>query len=221
MVEAPLAQKGSGKIDDFGTVRGRFGYAFDNLLLYGTGGFAWANETVTDTETCNGIKCPTKSSVFAFNSASSSATPDGWAAGGGLEWRFLPNWTLRVEYLHLQFNGISNTFNLNGTVIVKGARASLHRKRNYLRTNCPSRAACSPLQTRHAISQIDGLLARCSFDDLVKRKQFEQRESGTEFGCIWSFAGRAVPPGSGTNDTGALTSIKIDRRHRLLYVMCT
>jgi hypothetical protein len=102
--------------------------------------------------------------------------------------------------------------------------ASLHRKRNYLRTNCPSRAACSPLQTRHAISQIDGLLARCSFDDLVKRKQFEQRESGTEFGCIWSFAGRAVPPGSGTNDTGALTSIKKNRpagANRLLHVMCT
>ena len=111
----------SGKIDDFGTVRGRLGYAFDNLLLYGTGGFAWANETVTDTETCNGTKCPKTSNVFAINSASSSATPDGWAAGGGLEWRFLPNWTLRVEYLHLQFNGISNTFNLNGTVIVKGA----------------------------------------------------------------------------------------------------
>jgi outer membrane immunogenic protein len=88
----------SGKIDDFGTVRGRLGYAFDNLLLYGTGGFAWANETVTDTETCNGTKCPKTSNVFAINSASSSATPDGWAAGGGLEWRFLPNWTLRVEY---------------------------------------------------------------------------------------------------------------------------
>jgi outer membrane immunogenic protein len=106
----------SGKIDDFGTVRGRLGYAFDNLLVYGTGGFAWANETVTDTETCNGTKCPKTSNVFAINSASSSATPDGWAAGGGLEWRFLPNWTLRVEYLHLQFNHVSSTFNLNGTV---------------------------------------------------------------------------------------------------------
>jgi outer membrane immunogenic protein len=115
----------SGKIDDFGTVRGRLGYAFDNLLLYGTGGFAWANETVTDTETCNGTKCPKTSNVFAINSASSSATPDGWAAGGGLEWRFLPNWTLRVEYLHLQFNGISNTFNLNGTVIAKGVPVSV------------------------------------------------------------------------------------------------
>jgi outer membrane immunogenic protein len=88
----------TGKIDDFGTVRGRVGYVFDNLLVYGSGGFAWA------------------SNVFAINSASSSATPDGWAAGGGLEWRFLPNWTLRVEYLHLQFSRVSDAFNLNGTV---------------------------------------------------------------------------------------------------------
>ena len=57
--------------------------------------------------------------MFAINSASSSATPDGWAAGAGFEWRVLPNWTFRVEYIHLQFNQVSDAFNLNGTV--KGA----------------------------------------------------------------------------------------------------
>src|SRR6266581_777261 len=29
------------RLDDFGTVRGRFGYAWDTVLFYGTGGFAW------------------------------------------------------------------------------------------------------------------------------------------------------------------------------------
>ena len=53
----------AGKIDDFGTVRGRLGYVFDNLLVYGTGGFAWARETATVTETCNGKKCPKTSNV--------------------------------------------------------------------------------------------------------------------------------------------------------------
>ena len=47
---------GAGKIDDFGTVRGRVGYVFDNLLVFGSGGFAWAHETATVTETCNGAK---------------------------------------------------------------------------------------------------------------------------------------------------------------------
>jgi outer membrane immunogenic protein len=107
----------AGKIDDFGTVRGRVGYVFDNLLVFGSGGFAWARETASVTETCNGAKCPKPpSGVLALNSASYSATPDGWAAGAGFEWRVLPNWLLRVEYLHLQFNHASSTYSLNGTV---------------------------------------------------------------------------------------------------------
>jgi outer membrane immunogenic protein len=28
----------------FGTVRGRFGYTFDRLLVYGTGGYAYGSE---------------------------------------------------------------------------------------------------------------------------------------------------------------------------------
>jgi outer membrane immunogenic protein len=108
----------SGKIDDFGTVRGRLGYAFfNNFLLYGTGGFAWAHDSNTATPTCNGAACPGATRPFTFNSATSSSTPDGWTAGGGIEWRFLPNWTARVEYLHLQFNNISTTDNFTGTVI--------------------------------------------------------------------------------------------------------
>jgi outer membrane immunogenic protein len=71
---------GAGKIDDFGTVRGRVGYLFDNLLVFGSGGFAWAHETATVTETCNGTKCPKTSGVLAINGASYSATPDGWAS---------------------------------------------------------------------------------------------------------------------------------------------
>ena len=107
---------GATKIDDFGTVRGRVGYVFDNLLVFGSGGFAWAHETATVTETCNGAKCPKTSGVLAINSASYSATPDGWAAGAGFEWRVLPNWLLRVEYLRLQFNRGTSTYSLNGTV---------------------------------------------------------------------------------------------------------
>jgi outer membrane immunogenic protein len=33
--------------------------------------------------------------------------PSGWAAGGGVEWAFLPNWTVRAEYLHLQFDAVT------------------------------------------------------------------------------------------------------------------
>jgi outer membrane immunogenic protein len=108
------------KIDEFGTARARLGYRFENMLVYGTGGFAWAHDSATLTLTCDGTKCPKTSNVFAFNAASSSQTAYGWSAGAGFEWRVLPNWLLRVEYLHLQFNHASSTFNLNGTVTVAG-----------------------------------------------------------------------------------------------------
>ncbi|MGX1416727.1 hypothetical protein AB7M43_006819 [Bradyrhizobium elkanii] len=37
------------KIDSLGTVRGRFGFAVDKVLFYGTGGYAWANNEVSVT----------------------------------------------------------------------------------------------------------------------------------------------------------------------------
>jgi outer membrane immunogenic protein len=37
------------KIDAFGTARGRVGYVADNWLFYGTGGFAWSDDTFTRT----------------------------------------------------------------------------------------------------------------------------------------------------------------------------
>ena len=42
--------------------------------------------------------------------ASSSGTQGGWAAGGGVEWGFLPHWSLRLQYLHLQFDNIERDF---------------------------------------------------------------------------------------------------------------
>jgi len=88
--------QGANKIDVFGTVRGRLGYAWNNWLFYGTGGFAWANENETRTQVAGVIGNATPGTA---ESASTTAT--GWTAGGGIEWGFSRNWTARVEYLHL------------------------------------------------------------------------------------------------------------------------
>jgi len=37
------------QIDYIATLRGRFGYAFDHWLVYGTGGFAWSQARLTET----------------------------------------------------------------------------------------------------------------------------------------------------------------------------
>jgi outer membrane immunogenic protein len=46
--------------------------------------------------------------------ASASGTQSGWTAGGGVEWGFLPNWTARVEYLHLQFDNVGRDYSYPG-----------------------------------------------------------------------------------------------------------
>jgi outer membrane immunogenic protein len=85
-------------IDLFGTVRGRVGYASSNWLLFGSGGFAWANEEVTRTQPGTVEKA--------------SNTGKGWTAGGGLEWGFAQNWTARAEYLHVELGAESFVFPL-------------------------------------------------------------------------------------------------------------
>ncbi|MFG1464421.1 outer membrane protein [Xanthobacter sp. DSM 24535] len=72
----------SSKLDYFGTVRARLGYAFDRVLPYVTGGLAYGKNTITD---------------FGF---SDSNTHVGWTVGAGLEYAMTNNWTARAEYLY-------------------------------------------------------------------------------------------------------------------------
>ncbi len=100
----------SGTLNDFGTVRGRLGYAWNNVLLYGTGGWAWGNSSATHTTTCVGPLCPGTGIPFTGGGASASNSLSGWTAGAGVEWGFLPNWTLRLEYLHLEFDNVATSY---------------------------------------------------------------------------------------------------------------
>lgn len=66
----------------FGTARARVGYAWNNVLLYGTGGFAYG-----------GIELDTRG-------LEQNRTHYGWALGAGAEVGLTPNWTAKVEYLY-------------------------------------------------------------------------------------------------------------------------
>jgi outer membrane immunogenic protein len=68
----------------FGTVRGRAGYAINNILVYGTLGLAYG-----------GLKAETAAGL------TESRTLGGWAGGLGMEVGFTPNWTARAEYLYI------------------------------------------------------------------------------------------------------------------------
>lgn len=70
------------KIDGFGTARARFGYVANDTLWYVTAGGAYARE---------------KSVAFATPSKEDHF---GWTVGGGVEWKFAPEWSAKLEYLY-------------------------------------------------------------------------------------------------------------------------
>lgn len=80
-----------------GTIRGRLGVlATPTVEVYGTGGFAFGgvtSNTAVVTERLNAAGL-TQANPWSQN------TLLGWAAGGGVEWAFLPKWTVKAEYLH-------------------------------------------------------------------------------------------------------------------------
>jgi outer membrane immunogenic protein len=79
------------KIRDMGTVRGRIGYTFNQILLYGTGGYAWADNRLNVTALGANF---TESKVHS-----------GWTAGAGVEVMVAPKWSVKAEYLYRSFSG--------------------------------------------------------------------------------------------------------------------
>jgi outer membrane immunogenic protein len=92
------------KVDVFGTVRGRLGYAANTFLIYGTGGLAWGHVR-SEISTSNLVPLVLANfNGFFPNLTRSSASSDyraGFAVGGGGEWAFLPRWTVKAEYLYI------------------------------------------------------------------------------------------------------------------------
>jgi outer membrane immunogenic protein len=99
------------------TARGRLGYAVNNLLFYGTGGYAAA-----------GVEAGVKDSNTGALLASATSTRSGWTAGGGLEWGFAPNWSAKFEWLYMKFD--SAAFN---TLAGEGPRSSVPLDDNVVR----------------------------------------------------------------------------------------
>lgn len=88
---------GSSELDYFGTARLRVGYAWDRVLWYVTGGVAWAHNEISF-----GVSTP---GILA--GISSDNTHVGWTIGGGVEWAFADPWSVKLEYLFLDFGSES------------------------------------------------------------------------------------------------------------------
>lgn len=103
-------------IDSLASIRARAGVAFNNLMVYGTGGAGFAHDKI--------------SGNIAGAPFSGNQWLSGWTAGAGLEWSFAPNWSTKFEYLHYGL-GAPNSF---GTTVpsAKGDIDTLKIGINYL-----------------------------------------------------------------------------------------
>jgi high affinity Mn2+ porin len=92
---------------DFGTARGRIGYAFGRWMVYGTGGVAWAYDRLTRTQLAG---TPAGGTADVGTSEAALLWRWGWAAGAGIEVPIAPNWSAKVEYLAVEFGGRPKSF---------------------------------------------------------------------------------------------------------------
>ena len=88
----------------FGTVRGRVGYALNNILFFGTGGLAFGE---------------LRGETFGLSETHTNA---GWTAGVGAEVGLTQNWSAKIEYLYVDLSesqfaitGVSNGYRF-GTI---------------------------------------------------------------------------------------------------------
>jgi outer membrane immunogenic protein len=85
-----------------GTDRARLGYVWDRLLVYGTAGVAYGN-----------VQGTLANAAFPVTVGDNTRT--GFIFGGGVEWAFMPSWSVKAEYLHTDL-GSKATYHVIATV---------------------------------------------------------------------------------------------------------
>ena len=102
----------SRRVDWLGTDRARIGFLiWPTFLAYGTGGLAYG-ETRASVAIGQTVVSPGFSPGASFGSFNHALA--GWTAGGGVEWLFHPNWSLKVEYLYYDLGRV--TFSMSPLV---------------------------------------------------------------------------------------------------------
>jgi outer membrane immunogenic protein len=106
----------SAGLDYLGTVRGRIGYLWTpTMLLYATGGFtyggAYANvhnyANSTWTASIEGVGLPGSLNQTYVGGGNRNSILTGWNVGGGLEWMFMPNWSLKAEGIYYNLGNMN------------------------------------------------------------------------------------------------------------------
>ena len=140
-------------IDALGTVRGRAGVAFDRLLIYATGGLAWADYDgdgfggfrsgadlpagffIADGQERGLTREEARAAATRVSASRGNTWNDfGWTVGGGIEYAFTNNLSLKLEGLYVNFD--KETVLANGDVVgVTNTGAAVRYQGNNLTLN--------------------------------------------------------------------------------------
>jgi outer membrane immunogenic protein len=91
-----------------GSIRGRFGIAWDRLLAYATGGVAFSGFNTNYSFIGNTSAALPGGPFFGTNSFSNTRV--GWTAGGGIDYAVTNNWSVFAEYRYTSFGTVGNTW---------------------------------------------------------------------------------------------------------------
>ena len=112
----------STKVNDYGSLRGRLGYAMDRWLIFATGGWAWGSASTS--------YAVTGTPAFYKN----SFTGNGWTVGGGVEYAVTNNWLARFEYRYTDLGShgyvdtVSNSAETGNRITVNDVRLGVAYK---------------------------------------------------------------------------------------------
>jgi opacity protein-like surface antigen/outer membrane receptor protein involved in Fe transport len=93
---------------DTETLRGRVGYAFDKVLLYGTAGWAWSSTQYVRTQLTGRLNNATAGADEAVNTYLS-----GWTEGAGVAVAVAQNWNVFAEYRYTSYGSTAFTLPLS------------------------------------------------------------------------------------------------------------
>lgn len=102
-------------VSSFGALRGRLGYAWNNVFVYGTGGLAYGNIESTR------------------NGGNVNKWRAGRTAGAGAEYGFDPHWTAKVEWIYVDFDSFQWTNANNANFGCAGLNCSTDAKFSVVR----------------------------------------------------------------------------------------
>jgi len=108
---ATLIVTSNASADWLATARVRLGFAANDWLFFGTGGAAFTNlkANFTFSDNCGQVAGCNLGGANGAEAASLSATKAGYAVGGGIEKAIGQNWTVKAEYLYVNFGSVTGT----------------------------------------------------------------------------------------------------------------